>query len=330
MASKIGGAKIAKKAEGTRASRTNLKDQIRDIITQGNQEISPINKKIVLTGENGTSKSSIALKLLTTGMILPKKVPVQIPVEWDDEGNVTKTEEGMGWPDEDLKDHEFIFYVDVDNSGYEIANSFFSDYLETRRIILWKPMQTTTTDEGSTIVDEGETVRAIATAAATLQELVSEGYKIKGVVVDGISFVLQYCEAFMRDEKGLGADEGAKHQIWKIRNDKFREFKDPFMALPVPVIFIGHEDFIPEYVKPDQNFASVKQKLIDECSMRIILHKEESANTPGVEHYVATIKKDRSNVLVVNKEFIFMTVNNKEGVVDTDASDLVEAVFPKL
>lgn len=328
MASKIGGAKIAKKAEKTRASRTNLKDQIKDIITKGNQEISPINKKIILTGENGTSKSSISLKLLTAGMELPEKVPLL-----NDDGKKVKDEDGnamMVWPDEDLKDHDFIFYVDVDNSGYEIASNFFSDYLDTRRIILWKPMQTTTTDEGSTIVDEGETVRAIATAAATLQELVSEGYKIKGVIVDGISFVLQYCEAFMRDEKGLGADEGAQHQIWKIRNDKFREFKDPFMALPVPVIFIGHEDFIPEYVQPGQNFASVKQKLIDECSMRIILNKEESTVAPGVEHYVATIKKDRSNVLVVNKQFIFMTVNGKEEVVDTDASDLIDAVFPQL
>ena len=328
MASKIGGAKIAQKAEKTRAPRTNMKEQIRELITKGNQEISPINKKIVLTGENGTSKSSISLKLLTAGMELPEKVPLL-----NEDGKKIKDENGdfmMVWPDEDLKDHEFIFYVDVDNSGYEIASNFFSDYLDTRRIILWKPMQTTTTEEGSTIVDEGETVRAIATAAATLQDLVAEGYKIKGVIVDGISFVLQYCEAFMRDEKGLGADEGAKHQIWKIRNDKFREFKDPFMALPVPVIFIGHEDFIPEYVQPGQNFASVKQKLIDECSMRIILHKENSTVTPGVEHYVATIKKDRSNVLVVNKEFIFMTVNNKEEVVDTDASNLINAVFPQL
>ena len=45
---------------------------------------------------------------------------------------------------------------------------------------------------------------------------------------------------------------------------------------------------------------------------------------------MATIKKDRSNVLVVNKEFIFMTVNNKEEVVDTDASNLINAVFPQL
>ena len=164
--------------------------------------------------------------------------------------------------------------------------------------------------------------------AAALRDLLQDGYKIKAVVVDGVSFILKYCEAFMRDEKGIGADEGTKFQIWKIRDDKFREFKDPFMALPLTVIFIGHTDFIPEDTPVDQSFASVKQKFIDECSMRIVLRKTESSNDSNVHHYVATIKKDRSNILVVDKDYIFMTVNNKKNIVETDHDTVFDAIFP--
>lgn len=326
MAGKIGGGKLTKKAESTRSMKTSLKEQIKNIIIQGNNDISSINKKIILTGENGTSKSSLSLALLTHDIQLPEKVPLL-----NEKGKEVKDDDGntiMVWPEEDLKDHDFIFYIDIDNSGHEIAEIFFKDYIDTRRVILWNPVQTTSTEEGATIVDRGETVSAIATAAATLQDMIAEGYKVKAVIIDGISFVLQYCEAFMRDEKGLGADEGAKHQVWKIRNDKFREFKDPFMALPLTVIFIGHEDFIPEYTPADQNFALVKQKLIDECSMRIILTKVQDPNNTHIQHYLATIKKDRSNVLVVDKDYIFMSVNNKKNVVETDHDKIFDAIFP--
>lgn len=132
----------------------------------------------------------------------------------------------------------------------------------------------------------------------------------------------------MRIDKDKAADEGISMAAWKIRNKAFRDFSSPYMALPVPVIFVSHEDFIREIsLEEGKSFASVKQRFIDECSMRMTLEKRDNDN-PDVTDYFAIIRKNRTDVTKENQEFKFMSINRKTEKIDFNADDLVNVIFP--
>ena len=61
--------------------------------------------------------------------------------------------------------------------------------------------------------------------------------------------------------------------------------------------------------------------------MRIITKKEIFDN-PDVESYIATIRKNRSDVTKVNKSFNFMSVNNKTEKIDFNVDKIANVVFP--
>jgi len=276
----------------TRKSKISLKKDIYKVMFEelGEVDKKEINKKILISGENGTAKSSLALSLLT----------------------------------HDLQDDEVVIYVDIDNSGYEIIQSFYFKYYETHQVRHYNPTQTK--DEGKrSIKDEEATAGAVGAMAHAISEAIENGFTIKGIIVDGLTFLLQYCEAVMRINKDKAADEGIPMGAWKIRNDEFRKIYSLYMALPTTIIFISHEDFIEEFQEKD--LSSVKRQFINECSMRIITQREDSDN-PDVENYIATVRKNRSDVTQVNKIFKFMSVNKKTSKIDFDAENLVKVIFP--
>ena len=279
--------------EKTRKPKVSLKDEVKNAIF--NMEKEKINKKVLISAPNGTAKSSLSLGLLT----------------------------------KDLKDDEIIVYIDVDNSGLEIVQKFYADYYDNQQILVYRPNKTRIRKDGATVKDEEQTIYTISNAAVAIQEAIDEGVKVKGVIVDGVSFVLEYCEAFMRLEEKIGVAEGVNMQLWKIRNKAFRDFSSPYMLLPVPVIFVSHEDFIPELEDKDSGhkFSSVKQRFIDECSMRITLEKYEEA--PVID-YIAEIKKNRSDLTTEGNTYIFLTRNTKTGDIVSDIDGLTKTLFPDL
>lgn len=281
--------------DSTRNPKKALKDEIFEALFNDQEETKKkeINKKILISGVNGTAKSSLSLALAT----------------------------------QNLKEDEVIIYVDIDNSGFEIIQEFYFDYYQKRQIRIYNPDKVHEVN-GVTVKDEEAVVGAAGSAAQSIKDAINAGYKIKAVIVDGISFLLEYCESIMRIDKNKAADEGIPMGAWKIRNKAFRDFSSPYMALPVPVIFVSHEDFIRELSEEDGNkFASVKQRFIDECSMRMTLEKRDSSN-PDVTEYWATIRKNRADVTKENQDFKFMSINCKSEKIDFDISDLVKVIFP--
>ena len=278
--------------ESTRKVKIPLKDEIFAEIFNDEEETvkKQINKKILISGENGSAKSSLALALLT----------------------------------QDLKDDEVIIYVDIDNSGLEIIQEFYFDFYEKRQIRVYRPDKVHQVD-GVTVKDEEKIVGAVGSAAEAVKDAIEAGFNIKAIIVDGISFLLEFCESIMRINKNKAADEGIPMGAWKIRNKAFRDFSSPYMSLPVPVIFVSHEDFIQEV--QEKPLSSVKQRFIDECSMRITLEKKDSDN-PDVTDYFGTIRKNRSDVIKENQSFKFMSINHKTEKVMTDYDGLVNVIFP--
>ena len=76
----------------------------------------------------------------------------------------------------------------------------------------------------------------------------------------------------------------------------------------------------------DFGFSSVKQRFIDECSMRFILTKKDNED---LTDYVATIKKNRSDLTTENMEFIFLTRNKKTDDIEPDLKDISNIIFPQ-
>lgn len=287
---------LNQKAEETRNAQVSLEDEIYDIIFQSNKqaEADNIAQKIVLSGENGLGKTSLALSLFV----------------------------------ENLKDSEVIVYVGIDNSGTEIINKFFKEQLQSGQILPFNPDARKLNDRGVSVKDEERVLEKVTTTSAAIKKALDNGIKVKGVIVDGISFLLEYAESKMRMEKNLSADQGTQMNAWKIRAQFFREFTSAYMALDIPVIFISHEDFMPERTEPGKELSAVKRRLLDECGVRIILSKRQSADNNHVEDYIAEIKKNRSDIFTVNKTVVFMSANNEADVAETHYDELRNLIFP--
>ena len=287
---------LSKKAEETRNPKESLEDEIFNIIFDSKKQVKTdsIAPKIVLSGENGLGKTSLALSLLT----------------------------------EDMADDEVIVYVGVDNSGDEIIRKFFKDKLISRQILEYNPDATKINETGASVKDEERVLDNVTSTAAAIKKAIDSDIKVKGVIVDGISFILQFCESKMRLERNIAPDGGTPTHIWKIRAKAFRDFTSAYMALNIPVVFISHKDFIPELIKADENFASIKERLLDECGVRVVLSKKQSPDNVHVEYYTAEIKKNRSDIFTVGKTVTFMSANNEDNVVETNYKELKDLIFP--
>ena len=255
------------------------------------KDIRQVNEKILIGGLNGSGKTSLALNVAL----------------------------------HDIQDDEVVIYIERDNSGAQIIKNYFSTYVESGQLRPINPIIVKTNEEGKTIIEKEETVDNVTSIAASIQQGIDNGFKVKAVIIDGLSFLLKDCEAVMRIDKNKAVDEGIPIGAWKVRADKFESFYTPYMTLPTSVIFLGHEDFVREMAE-DGKFANVKQLFIDECSMRIITEGRDNDN-PDVTDYFAIIKKHRANVTEVNKEYNFFSVNNKTKKSKSHIEDLADVIF---
>lgn len=287
---------LDEKAEKTRNAQESLEDEIYSMIFESNKQVENdrVAQKIILSGENGLGKTSLALALLTKNLAADEK----------------------------------IVYVGIDNSGSEIINKFFKKELHAGQILPFNPDTTKINERGASVKDEERVLEKVTTTSAAIRKAINNGIKVKGVIVDGISFLLEYAESKMRMEKNLTADQGTQMGAWKIRAKFFREFTSAYMSLDVPVIFISHEDFMPERTEPGKELSSVKKRLLDECGVRIVLDKKQSPDNNHVEDYIAEIKKNRSDIFTVGKKVVFMSANNEEDIATNDYDSLKELIFP--
>ena len=289
---------LDEQAEKTRNPQESLEDEIYSQIFESNKQVEndTIAQKIKKKKKNGFGKTSLALALLI----------------------------------EDLAEDEKIVYVGIDNSGSEIINKFFKKELHAKQILPFNPDSRTKNEKGVVIRDEEGVLEKVTTTSAVVKKAIDNGIKVKAVIVDGISFLLEYAEAKMRMERNLDADSGTQLNLWKIRAKFFREFTSAYMALDIPVIFVSHEDFAEEYTEPGKELSSVKKRLIDECGVRILLGKRTNPENAHVEDYYAEVKKNRSDGLIVGKKTIFMSLNHEKGIAETNYTELKNLIFPQI
>lgn len=286
--------------EKTRNPKESLMDQI------FNKMMDPVPtivaKKILISGQNSTGKTSLSLDLFS-------KV---------------------------LKEDECIMYVGVDHSGAVIIDKFHQNESFNRNIISLDPYQSKKKDNVTTI-DSEKTLQEIGGIAEIIREILAGqkefDKKIIGVIVDGVSKVMQYCEGSMRSEKGLDASSGVSQQYWKDRAAKFRDFEEAYFSLPLPIIFISHEDYIIDFLTEEElgKFPKIKKDFLNDVDTRIVLATEPSEKNNKVTNYTAEIMKNRSDLNYQNRKFVFMRRHQKDDENDEivlESDELVKMLFP--
>ena len=125
------GKTLEKKAESTRKTSESLKDEAYRIMFESDEQTKTdkIYKKILMSGDNGTGKTSLALFLMTYN----------------------------------LADDECVIYIDVDRSGAEIIQKFFNEKEINHQIRSFKPVATVERD--GAIVTDGEGMVNLVTSA---------------------------------------------------------------------------------------------------------------------------------------------------------------------
>ena len=147
---------LDEKAEETRNAKISLADEIYQKMFEVKKQVTDdkIAQKIVLSGENGLGKTSLALTMFTDG----------------------------------LKDDEVVIYVGIDNSGNEIINKFFKKELHAGQIISFNPDATIVNERGASVKDEERVLENVTSTAAAIKMALDYVIKVNGVIVDGVSF----------------------------------------------------------------------------------------------------------------------------------------------
>ena len=160
----------------TRQPKTALAEENYKLMFEGEawKNIRQVNEKILIAGENSTGKTSLALSLAL----------------------------------HDIKDDEIVMYVEIDNSGAQLIKTYYRGYVENGQLRPMNAIVTDANEDGKTVILEEETVNNAGSFATTAQMAINNGFKVKAVIIDGLSFILDYCEAVMRISKNKAVDEG--------------------------------------------------------------------------------------------------------------------------
>ena len=141
-------------AEETRKSKTSLKDDLRKEMFESNQKklSAQYYKKVLLSGENGAGKTSLAMFLLL----------------------------------HNIQDDEIVFYINVDGSGPEIADNFYGEYYDSRQLRIIDASVFEENEKGVEIKNEEATVNRVITAAALIREGLEDNEIINRIVQENL------------------------------------------------------------------------------------------------------------------------------------------------
>jgi len=205
---------------------------------------------------------------------------------------------------EDIKAGYKMIVLDLDSGSQTLLFQYHKEKM--KNIIIRNPLEFTYDENGYIVTDYKRTMNKIKATIKWISEN-AEKEKIKVVVMDGLSSLLQLCEYQMRVEKEIAPDGGVQTRYWLLRMRFFLDIMEQFRALPLDKFFIGHDDFIQ---KNDKELSSVKIKTHQMAHQRLILSRIEQVDKVV---FRAKIDKSKCNVQLEGKEIDFCTVDKKTG-----------------
>jgi len=256
-----------------------------------------VNLCALFTGDNGTGKSGVAtsyLKFLEEGETM-----IYIDLDAGDKDNLVQY-----WQEEvadgKLRYYYPIIWERVIENGKQARINYDKSIEEMRLIAMWLLEK-----------DENDIPYYIK-------------YKVKAVVLDGISKLKSYAEYQMKNEVNIDRTGDPKHKYWRIRNIDFLETLELYKVVPIDTIFIGKEDFN----KAPDEMAALDRDTNDLISQKLLFKTRKTED--GKTQFIARVLKSRQSFENREKEVVFAEIdpNNNKQRTWWDATKVYELLRP--
>ena len=189
--------------------------------------------------------------------------------------------------------------IDLDGGCMPLIYKHYKD--SKKFVIPQNLIDTVVTDEGIDI----DYIRTLSKINGIIKYTIEHQDEYGGIVLDGLSTLLKFCEFQSRIDKNIAVDGGMQLRYWILRSKLFTETVEIMKtAASLHRFFIGHIDLVAV-----KDSAAVKQKLNALVHQRIICRKEEKL---GKTSFISKIDKSKYNLLMEGKDVTIATVDGKE------------------
>ena len=270
----------------------------------------------------------VEAELLKKPTYLPKEAPIKALFYGGD--GTGKSGTALGFVELiDIEADEKILVVDLDIGNEPACLSYHRDVYERGNLILWEPSEwkeIELPDGGADVVMDYKKTMAKIKAVGIWVKKNWEQYKIRAVILDGLSTLLKHSEWQMRIEKNIDVSGGVTQRYWVTRNKTFLEMLQLYKSIPLDVVFIGNADFA---VDPDdKDVAKIRRDTNDLMFQKVGFRVEETPD--GKVQFWAKIEKSKQNLKNKGKRIMFAEVDlkNEEADYYWDPSEVIKNLRP--
>ncbi|MDP3012959.1 MAG: hypothetical protein Q8M92_01865 [Candidatus Subteraquimicrobiales bacterium] len=219
-----------------------------------------------------------------------------------------------------LKDDERLVVVDLDAGCEENISEYYDVESDAGKIQYFNPAKWTKGEVGKKRVtlDYDATMEMIRAIGVYVGEH-HEEFKIRAIILDGVSKLKQWAEYQMKLDKHMDISGDPKRKYWRIRNVDFLEILELYKSIiDVDTIFIGNDEFALE----ENEVKALFRDTNDLVSQKVIFEKEE---TDSKIQFYARIDKSRQNFRNVGKRIEFAQLDkvDEEKDYEWDSSNLI-------
>lgn len=251
--------------------------------------------RILVYGQDNSGKTSVGIELVKS--MLGDKDDMLIIIDLDDYGGVENT-----------------------------MAMFHPELAKNKNVLVMNPI--VFTQDG---IDRGKTRDEIKKACYLIDKLVRVHKKpVKAVLFDGISNLLKMAEQDMRDERNISPDGGVNQRYWQLRNEYFNEVVLSLHHLPMHVVYVAHEDFVPARGVGEEGLASVKASMNRRCDKKLLCYEESERGKDGkinVVRMFAEVQKAKFQPVLTGKRYHFFTHNIGSDKLEWEVDKLVAEVL---
>lgn len=206
---------------------------------------------------------------------------------------------------------EKVLVIDLDIGNEPITHTYHKKEYSNQNLLVWNPIwwDEVINNEGDPDVEVNyRRTMARIKAAGVFLKTQWEEHKVRAVIFDGLSTLLQHAEWQMRIEKNLDVSGGVTQRYWVNRNKSFSEMIQLYKSIPLDVIFIGNYKFGLDVTKSD--VAKIYRDVHDMMFQKVGFYKEETPE--GRIEFIAKVDKAKQALKYQGRRVTFAVVESDE------------------
>lgn len=263
---------------------------------------------------------------------LPEYIPKEAPIKalfWGGDGTGKSGTAIEILETLNLEEGERLVVIDLDVGNEPSSLSYHREEYKRGNLVVWNPMEWKEVEkpDGSIVVelDYMTTMSRIKAAGIRIKQR-HEKYKVRAVVLDGLSTLLKHAEWQMRIEKNLDVSGGVSQRYWVSRNKSFLEMLQLYKSIPLDVIFVGNANFGIDENDPDVSkiYLDVNDLMFQKVHFYVVETPE------GIVEFWGKIEKSKQNLKNRGRKIKFAEVDlkNEEADYYWDPTKIIKLLRP--